>query len=196
MDLADFRGLAVYLQAALERPERPELHGIHFSPSDADAEAAASNGTALALLSIPGAAIEGTLPDPGITLPALPLVFPLDTGGTVHITLGENCRLEYGGRIERAPPAATEYPAYRSLLPEPGTETACSSFHFGARELRLAAVALEYFAFPTRPAHDTATFFFHRPSGPHEIRLVHRKDVRLLFMPCRYPDSPPDPSNL
>ena len=31
------------------------------------------------------------------------------------------------------------------------------------------------------------------PAGPHEIRLEHRRDVRLLCMPCGSPKPPPDP---
>ena len=62
MNLADLRGLAVYARAALDHPNRPELHGIHFRPAGYGAESAASNGYGLALLSIPGAAVKGTLP--------------------------------------------------------------------------------------------------------------------------------------
>ena len=194
MNAADLRGLAVHARDALIHDKRTSLHGVHFRPAEDGAEAVASNGRGLALLSLPSAAIEGTLPDAGITVPSTTVLLFPDTEGTIRVTLGDECSLEYRDRIEKAAPVASQYPDYRAVFPEPGTDSAISAFRISAGEIGLAATALKFFAINADPPYDTAEFLFHAPNGPHEIRLEHRDDIHLLFMPRRDPESASPPT--
>lgn len=194
--LADLRGLAVYALNAAALDRSVIFRGVHFHPTATGFNAVASNRHALALLSLPADAIEGRFPDYGLTLPVAAL-YHLDTEyrGPVKIALGpgHECGIHYprGRTYTILEPPMSDYPDYLERMPDTANPVSLSSFAFSAGEMRLAATALELFATNSVRPHDTAQFLFHRPNGPHEMRLYDRDDIRLLFMPCRNAETEP-----
>lgn len=183
MPAADLRGLAVYAADVLERGGRPELAGIHFHPTPDGAHAVATNGRGMAVLSLPSSHFEGTLPDAGITVPATAALKFRETEGDVRISLGAQCSILHGDRVENTPPATEPYPDYARVLSGLGDPNAVSTYQFGAREMHLVATALEFFAGLAGHPRDTVTMRLLARQGPHEFRLDDRDDLLIVFMP-------------